>query len=122
MSTYTLSNKLFNNFFTNWDQAFLNGDHAYWRRNDNSVKHKEEDDHHEYYVALAGFKKEDIKLKLDEQRIFIFVKNDKDSLSYSFLLPEEVDFSSCSAKHEDGLLTIKVNKSERSKPKTIKIM
>ena len=122
MSTYTLTNKLFNNFFTNWDQAFLSEDYTHWRRNDNFVKHTEEDNHHEYSIALAGFKKEDIKLKLNEQRVFIFVKNDEDNLSYSFSLHEEVDFSSCSAKHENGLLTIKVNKSERSKPKTIEIM
>ncbi|MAH47202.1 hypothetical protein CMI37_15350 [Candidatus Pacearchaeota archaeon] len=122
MRTLTLTNTLFDNFLTNWDNAYFDGDHSYWRRKDNSINCREKEEHYEYYVPLAGFKKEDIAARLDEGRVHIVAKNENDSTaSYSFALPDEVDLSSLSAKHEDGLLTVKIPKSEKAKAITIAI-
>ena len=121
MRTLTLTNSLFDNFLTNWDNALFDGDHSYWRRKDNSINYRETEEHYEYYVPLAGFKKEDLAARLDEGRVHIVAKRDESTASYSFALPEEVDSSNMSAKHEDGLLTITIPKSEKTKATTISI-
>ena len=122
MRTLTLTNALFDNFLTNWDNAFFDGDHSYWRRRDSSINCRETEDSHEYYVPLAGFKKEDIAARIDDGRVYILAKRDENTASYSFALPnDEVDISNLSAKHEDGLLTVKIPKSEKAKAITIAI-
>jgi HSP20 family molecular chaperone IbpA len=122
MRTLTLTNTLFDNFLTNWDSAFFEGDHSYWRRLDNSINYREKEENYEYYVPLAGFRKEDIAARLDDGRVHIVAKRDENTASYSFALPsEEVDCSSLSAKYEDGLLTVNIPKSEKVKPTPITI-
>lgn len=123
MKTLTITNELFNNFITNWDKAFFDGDYSYWRRKDSSVNCRETEDSYEYYVPLAGFKKEDIAAQLDDGRVYIVVKQEeKDTTSCSFALPnDDVDISGLSAKHEDGLLTVTIPKSEKAKAITIAI-
>ena len=114
MSTLTLTNRLFDNFFTNADRAFFEGDHTYWRRN-NTVKGKELEDSYEYSIPLAGFKKENIKATVDEGEVYIVAKQDDSTASYSFLLPDGGDISSMSASHKDGMLTVIINKKESEK-------
>jgi HSP20 family molecular chaperone IbpA len=114
MTTLKLSNLMFDNFFTNWDRAFFEGDHSYWRRN-NTVKGRELEDSYEYSVPLAGFKKENIKATVHEGEVYIVAKQDDSTASYSFLIPEGGDASSMSAKHKDGLLTVKIKKKESEK-------
>tara|TARA_Y100000593_G_scaffold41668_1_gene79888 strand:- start:579 stop:968 length:390 start_codon:yes stop_codon:yes gene_type:complete len=122
MRTFTMTNSLFDNFLTNWDNAFFDGDHSYWRRRDSSIDCRETEDSYEYYVPLAGFKKEDIAARLDDGRVFIAAKQEEGTTSYSFALPnDDVDTSELSAKHEDGLLTVTVPKSEKAKAITIAI-
>ena len=120
MRTIALTNSLFDNFLTNWDRAFFEGDHSYWRR-DNCVRSSEKEDSYEYYVPLAGFKKEDIKVSLSDGLVHILAKKKDDTASYSFELPEGGDASKLSAEHEDGLLTVIVGRLESVEPKTIKI-
>ncbi len=121
MRTHALTHKLFSDFFTNWDRALIDEDYTYWRRDKNAIGHREQDNHHEYYIALAGYKKSHIQVKALEGRVFIVARKGKDKLSYSFELPQEIDLSTLFAKHEDGLLTIKIDKTEKEKPKNIKI-
>ena len=122
MRTFTMTNALFDNFLTNWDKAFFDGDYSYWRRRDSSIECRETDDSYEYYVPLAGFRKEDIAARVDEGRVHIAAKKGEDTISYSFALPnEEVNTSSLSAKHEDGLLTVNIPKTEKAKAITIAI-
>tara|TARA_Y100000310_G_scaffold153804_1_gene153338 strand:- start:14477 stop:14899 length:423 start_codon:yes stop_codon:yes gene_type:complete len=122
MRTLGLTNTLFDNFLTNWDNAYFDGDHSYWRRKDNSINYREKEEHYEYYVPLAGFKKEDIAARIDEGRVHIVAKRNESTASYSFVLPDdEIELSSLSAKHEDGLLTVKIPKSEKAKAITIAI-
>ncbi len=112
---YTLTNRLFDEFFTNWDNAYFDGDHSYWRRENNNVKSKELKDSYEYYVPLPGYKKENIKATVKDGAVFLLAKQDDDTASYSFLLPEDADVSKLSASHEDGLLTVKLEKAEKAK-------
>ena len=121
MRTLQLTNSLFDNFLTNWDRAFLDGDYSYWRRKGEGVRGKELEDSFEYYISLAGFKKEDIKATISEGLVYVLAKKDDDTASYSFRIPEDCDTSKLSAKHEDGLLIISVGKSDAVKPMSIDI-
>ena len=106
-------------FWDEWDKAFLSDDWSHWR--ENIVPHKEHEDHYEYWINLAGFKKEDIAARIDDGRVHITAKDGDSAASYSFALPDEVDASVLSAKHENGLLTITIPKLERAKAITIAI-
>jgi HSP20 family protein len=121
MRTLTMTNTLFDHFLTNWDKAFFDEDYSYWRRNDSSINCREKENSYEYYVPLAGFKKEDIAARLDEGRVHVVAKRYENTASYSFALPDEVDLSNMSAKHEDGLLTVTIPKTEKAKAITIAI-
>ena len=103
-----ITNRLFDEFFTNWDSAFFEGDHSYWRRNDR-VRTKELKDSYEYYVPLPGIKKENIKATVKDGAVLLSVECAENTASYSFTLPDDVNVSKLSASHEDGLLTIKIS-------------
>ena len=109
-----ITNRLFDEFFTNWDSAFFEGDHSYWRRNDR-VRTKELKDSYEYYVPLPGIKKENIKATVKDGAVLLSVECAENTASYSFTLPDDVNVSKLSASHEDGLLTIKIEKAEEAK-------
>ena len=121
MRTLTLRNNLFNDFLTDWNDAFFSEDYSYWRRNHKQINSTELDNSFEYYVPLPGFKKKDIKATINDGVVSLLAERDGSTASYSFSLPERVDISTLSAKHEDGLLTISVEKEEKVKPKSIKI-
>ena len=115
-----LINRLFDDVFTNYDRAFFNEDHSYWRR-DTHVRSREHEDSYEYYVPLAGFKKEDIKVTIKGDEALVQAKKDENTATYSFLIPEDGDLSRLSANHEDGLLTVKIEKAEKAKAIEVKI-
>ena len=122
MTRYTLTNRLFDQVFTNWDSAFFDGDHSYWRRRGNeNIKWKEHENSYEYYIPLPGLKKENIKATVKDGVVFIKAGEGENVVSYSFLVPEDADFSKMSASHEDGLLTIALEKSEKAKAIELKI-
>lgn len=112
MRTLFLSNDLFNIF---------DSDYSYLKRKNKNINFKEKEDCFEFYASLAGFKKEEVSAKTEEGIVYIVAENESDATSYSFSLPEETDASSLSAKYENGLLTVKVPKVEKAKPKTILI-
>ena len=111
-----ITNRLFNEFFTNWDNAFFDGDHSYWRRANNNVNWKESEDAYEYKVPLPGFKKESIKATVKDDLVYLRAEQGEDTASYTLLLPDDVDVSKLSATHEDGLLTVRLEKAEKAKP------
>jgi len=115
-----LTKRLFDNALADWDRAFFNEDYSYWRKG-NSIKGKELEDSYEYYVPLAGFKKEDVKATIDSGQVYLRAENKKNTADHSFLLPEDVDLKNMSAEHKDGLLTIKLNKKEEAKAIKINI-
>tara|TARA_Y100001938_G_scaffold131492_1_gene188645 strand:- start:5009 stop:5386 length:378 start_codon:yes stop_codon:yes gene_type:complete len=113
---------LVNDFVSDWDRAFFNEDHSFWRRNiNNSVTYKEHEDSYEYWINLAGFKKENIEASVHEGLVTVKVNKDENTDNYSFYLKDDADISTLSSKLEDGLLSISVNKEEKAKAMKIKI-
>ena len=88
-----------------------------------------EDDANVYArFELPGFKKEEIKLSLDNAVLAVNIERkakDKDgsevSISRSIELPEGVSTDKVSAKYEDGVLTVTVPKAAEKKAKLIAI-
>jgi HSP20 family molecular chaperone IbpA len=121
MNTYKHTNRLFEDIFSNWDKAFYDGDYAYWRRTANDIQASCENDCYIYKVSLAGFKKEDIKIESLNGQVNVVAKQGDRSRYNSFLIPKDSDVSTFSAKHSDGLLTIKLSKKEEAKAINVEI-
>jgi HSP20 family protein len=98
----------------------------------------EEENAFEIHVAVAGMKKDDFKIDLNEKFLTIsgerkFSKEKKESnfrsietqhgtFSRSFTLPENVDASKINAKYNEGILEIVIPKDEKKALKqTIKV-
>ena len=115
-----------NNVFDLFDQAFLNEDYSFWRRPSNltstsAYAWKDLGDAYDLHIPLPGFKREHIKVEVDDGLMSVLAKRDDDDASYSFHLPETADVSKLSAKMEDGLLNIRAEKLEKSKKIQLKI-
>jgi len=82
-------------------------------------------------LELAGFSKGDITMEVEPSKHlsgkyliikgFKEIRGSKKNVSERFLMPENSDPSKISAELKDGLLTVKVEKIERSKPLKVKI-
>lgn len=92
------------------------------------------------HVELPGISKEDVKVTINDDNVLI-IKGEKKreektenedktyirvertfgSFARSFMLPENVKKDSINAKYDNGVLTIKLEKIEPSKPKEIEI-
>jgi HSP20 family protein len=98
-----------------------------------------EDDKKIYIQAeLAGVKKEDVSVSINEENI-LFIKGDKKkvndekdfccirsernfgSFSRSFMLQENLLTDSIEAKYDNGVLNIAISKIEPEKPKEVKV-
>ena len=97
------------------------------------------EDEKEYAVKaeLPDVKKEDIKLNVHDDVLTItgerrYEKEEKGkkyhrveraygSFMRSFTLPEDADGTKVTAEYKDGLLNVRVPKSEKAKPKTIEV-
>lgn len=102
-----------------------------------------EDDKFLYiHAELPGVKKEDIKLSVNDDNILTIkgeknrdekTEEEKDGISYiriergygsfqrSFVLPEDVKKDDINANYKDGVLDLKIEKTEPPKPKEIEI-
>ncbi|MEJ5287156.1 MAG: Molecular chaperone (small heat shock protein) [Candidatus Kapaibacterium sp.] len=100
-----------------------------------------EDEKHLYVtVELPGVSKEDVKVSInddnilvikgekkrefkteDKERNFIRVERSYGSFQRSFMLPDNVKKDNVSAKYENGVLTITLEKVEPEPPKQIEI-
>lgn len=92
------------------------------------------------YAELAGIKKEDVKVSInddnlisikgkkekefkeekegqDNKIVYLLMERSFGEFTRSFQLPDNVDRESISAKFEDGILNITLNKKEPEKPK-----
>ena len=87
----------------------------------NAFTWKDTGDAYGLQIPLPGFRKEHIKAEVDDGLMRVVAKRDDDDASYSFYLPEIADVSTLSAKMEDGLLSISVEKLEKSKKIELKI-
>ena len=98
----------------------LDVDNSHWRRN--IVPHDEDENGYKYFLNLAGFKKEDVDATVIDGLVSVKAKNkDGSTAAYSFLLPEDADISKMSAKLEDGLLTVSLEKEEKVKPYKLEV-
>ncbi len=121
---------LFNEFFTNTPAYRRDGFMP-------SVDISETDTQFELSVELPGMKKEDIKVDLERGRLTISgerkfekeesgknyhrVETQYGAFNRTFHLPDTIDEDSVTAKYEDGILNITVNKSDDKVKKQIEI-
>ena len=83
--------------------------------------YKETKDGYQFEVNLAGIKREDIKVSLEDGLLKVEAEKDGNKYAKNFQVPEKADASSPVARHEDGILYLKINKKQESKPVDIKI-
>lgn len=135
METQTLSKEkrtptIFNDLFKPWDEWFDNG---IWFKTMNvpSVNIKEEKEQFIVSLAAPGLKKDDFKIKIDENMLTISSEketedkeeNEKytrkeysyESFTRSLSLPDEIKKDKIDAKYEDGILKIILPRTEASK-------
>ena len=102
-----------------------------------SVDVSETDKQFEISVELPGLQRQDIKVNLEKSRLAISgqrkFKNEEEGKNFhrietqygffnrSFYLPDTIDEESISAKYENGILNITVNKNEEKAKKQIEI-
>jgi len=133
-TTYDLLNdinnmkNLFDNFFN--ERAYMERTKEY-----PNVNLYEKDDEIEIVVLTPGQKVEDINLELTDSRLLIGTDKKNDYMNKSYIrkertfgtfrkfveLPYRVDPDKINASIKDGILTIKLVKSEDAKPKKIMI-
>lgn len=126
-------NALVNSFF-NQDVEETYPGHSFFKP---STDIKETENSFELNIALAGIKKDDIKIEVNEGVLTVSgerhdkseKKEDKyhlSEISYGkftrrFSLPEQVDQDNIEASVEDGILHLSIPKSEKVKPKLISV-
>ena len=89
---------------------------------DHFVKnYKEESNGYEYQLNLAGFKKENVKLIVDNNLIKVTAKQGDREYFKNYSIPKKGDPTSVDANLEDGMLYIKINKKESAKSREVVI-
>lgn len=97
----------------------------------------EDDKQYNIQVTLPGMKKDDINIDLEDRTLTISgerrqEKEDKNvkyhivesrfgKFERSFVLPNDVDLESLSARYKDGMLNLSVKKSEKKMSKQIEV-
>ncbi len=100
MRNYSLTNRLFNDLFTNHDNSFFDADYSYWRRQD-IVTVKDTENTYEYRMELPGFTKKDVKLSFKEGIVKILAKKEDNTKSFSFYIPKDSDKDKIFAEMKD---------------------
>lgn len=94
-----------------------------------AVELSEDDAAYHVRIELPGVKKDAIELDLDDSVLTVGIHSryksedacSSESWSRSFTLPSSVESVKASARHEDGVLTVTLPKSESSKPRRLKV-
>ena len=89
----------------------------------------ESEQHFEVHISLAGFKKEDIKVELEENRLTIsgerklekkeedkkyhLLESEYGTFSRTFTLPKNVKSEAIDAQFKDGILHLSIPKAEK---------
>ena len=107
MSTLKLRNTLFDNFF--------NSGFSHVLYEDTDAYYKETKDSYDYEFNLAGFKKENIKVSLENNLIRVEAEQGDRVFSKAYTVPRKADSSASLAKYEDGILYITINKKASEK-------
>lgn len=113
----------------------------FWGQNDGkylpAVDIAESENDYTLTFELPGIEKKDIKVGIEDGVLTVsgerklsreekgnnFIRSEIASGSFcrSFTLPKSVDVGKISADYKDGLLTVKLGKSETAKPKQIEV-
>ena len=99
---YTLTNRLFDDFFNNLDYDY-----------------QERDEDYNIELNLAGVDKKNIDVSGDGDVLKIKVEQDNKNYFKSYRVPPKADKSSILARYENGMLYIKFTKKEEEKSKKI---
>lgn len=99
---YTLTNRLFDDFFNNLDYDY-----------------QERDEDYNIELNLAGVDKKNIDVSVDGDVLKIKVEQDNKNYFKSYRVPPKADKSSILARYENGMLYIKFTKKEEEKSKKI---
>jgi len=97
----------------------------------------ESDDAYEVDVAIAGFDKDDIKLELKDNDLFIqgskqedqhdenkrFLRREISSRAFKRVvrLPSKIDLDSIKAEYKNGIIKVMINKAKEEEPDKIEI-
>lgn len=101
----------YRNTFCNWERRVISNldDLGWWKANK---------DQYSVSINLAGTKKDNIHVELNENKIIVKVI---DRIYWSSNLPQDVDQERIGVRYEDGLLTITCSKIETPKPRQIAV-
>lgn len=108
-----LVNRMFDSFWCS--PEFLK--ERNWRPTDIS----EENDSVSIEIELPGFKKNEVNVQVEQGQIKVSAKNKKSHYVRTFTYGNLIDIDKMDAKLEDGVLLIKIPKSERAKAKVIEV-
>ena len=126
---------VFGNFDRMFDSFF--NDSAVRRTSQPRVDIQEKDGAYVLEAELPGFSEKDVEVKVDDNLLTISSKSENEkteehqgyilkerrnrSFARSFVLPKDVDRDSIEAHFNDGLLSLTLNKTPETKPKTIEV-
>ena len=105
-----------NNWNSLLDDVFSLHEEDYYVKN-----YKEDSNGYEYQLNLAGFKKENVKLVVDNNLIKVTAKQEDKEYFKNYSIPRKGDPTSVDANLEDGMLYIKINKKESAKSREVVI-
>lgn len=84
------------------------------------VLEDENDTQYVFSLEIPGFKREEIELSVEDDRLYLKASNKTKKFSERFVtLPNDVDVTNISAKLEDGVLLVTLKKNEEKKPRKI---
>ena len=124
MVPYMFNEALMDDLFSNdWEHDFDRAMKAaaprgmFGKRAANVMKTdvRENKDSYDVFVDLPGFKKEDVKLDLDNEGRYILQERATGSCARSFYVGKELEPKDISAKFENGILTLHLPKAEAKK-------
>jgi HSP20 family protein len=125
--TNRIPNRLFGNLDEFFNQAFSNFGPNPVSRVPDSYRY-ETDEHYRLRLDLPGFAREEIKLTLEDGQLKITAKTESEAAFRSdfdrvFDLPDDANAGEVTAKLEDGVLDLVINKVAESVPavRTIEI-
>jgi len=108
MTTLKLRNTLFDNFFN------TGLDHVLYEDNDDYY-YEETEDAYKYQFNLAGFKKESIKVSVENNLLKVKAQQGDRVFSKAYTVSRKADGSASVAKYEDGMLYVTINKKVSEK-------
>jgi len=92
---------------------------------DNNTHFDETEDGYNFHVPFAGLSKDNVKVKVADNRIKLEVKGEvagqKVEYDRSYSVPNKADITTLEAKMENGLLSITISKREKDKNRTIDV-